>query len=92
MDQAYLKSLKTLSLSPVAIENQKDLPVVFTGIHGTGAVMVPKALKAMGFTNVMTVAEQDLIDGNFPSVHSPNPEEPAALALAIELAEKKGQS
>lgn len=90
MDQAYLKSLKTLSLSPEAIEKQKNLPVVFTGIHGTGVVMVPKALKAMGFTNIMTVAEQDLIDGNFPSVHSPNPEEPAALALAIELAEKKG--
>ena len=90
MDQAYLKSLKTLSLSPEAIEKQNDLPVVFTGIHGTGVVMVPKALKAMGFTNIMTVAEQDLIDGNFPSVHSPNPEEPAALALAIELAEKKG--
>lgn len=90
MDDAYTNRLKTICLSPEAISAQKDLPVVFTGIHGTGAVMVPKALKAIGFTNVMTVPEQDLIDGNFPTVKSPNPEEPAALAMAIELAKKKG--
>ena len=90
MDDAYTNRLKTICLSPEAISAQKDLPVVFTGIHGTGAVMVPKALKAIGFTNVMTVPEQDLIDGNFPTVKSPNPEEPAALAMAIELAKEKG--
>jgi phosphoglucomutase len=90
MDQTYINRLKTVCLSPDAIKTQKDLPVVFTGIHGTGVVMVPKALKAIGFTNIITVEEQDVIDGNFPTVQSPNPEEPAALALAIELAKKNG--
>ena len=90
MDNTYLSRLKTLSLSPEAIIKQKDLPIVFTGIHGTGAVMVPKALKAFGFNNVTTVASQDVIDGNFPTVHSPNPEEPAALEQAILLAKEKG--
>ena len=89
IDTAYIKRLKTLSLSPEAIKKQRDLPIVFTGIHGTGAVMVPKALKAFGFTNVITVAAQDIIDGNFPTVHSPNPEEPEALDLAIQLAQEK---
>ena len=90
MDNTYLSRLKTLSLSPEAIIKQNDLPIVFTGIHGTGAVMVPKALKAFGFNNVTTVASQDVIDGNFPTVHSPNPEEPAALEQAILLAKEKG--
>jgi len=90
MDNTYIERLKTLSLSPEAIKEQRELPIVFTGIHGTGAVMVPKALKSFGFTNVMTVASQDVIDGNFPTVHSPNPEEPAALELAITLAKEKG--
>ena len=90
MDNTYLARLKTLSLSPEAIIKQKDLPIVFTGIHGTGVVMVPKALKAFGFNNVTTVASQDTIDGNFPTVHSPNPEEPAALEEAILLAKEKG--
>ena len=90
MDNAYIERLKTISLSPEAIKEQQELPIVFTGIHGTGAIMVPKALKSFGFTNVMTVASQDEIDGNFPTVHSPNPEEPAALELAITLAKEKG--
>ena len=90
MDSKYISRLKTLSLSPEAIKEQSDLPIVFTGIHGTGSVMVPKALKAFGFTNVYTVASQDIIDGNFPTVKSPNPEEPAALELAIALAKEKG--
>lgn len=90
MDNIYIERLKSVSLSPDAIKEQNDLPIVFTGIHGTGAVLVPKALKAFGFINVHTVASQDVIDGNFPTVHSPNPEEPAALELAIELAKEKG--
>ena len=90
MDNTYLSRLKTLSLSPEAIIKQNDLSIVYTGIHGTGAVMVPKALKAFGFNNVTTVASQDVIDGNFPTVHSPNPEEPAALEQAILLAKEKG--
>ena len=90
MDAKYINRLKTLSLSPKAIIEQRELPIVFTGIHGTGAVMVPKALKAFGFTNIHTVTSQDVIDGNFPTVKSPNPEEPAALELAIALAKEKG--
>ncbi len=90
MDRTYLARLKTLSLSPEAIIKQKDLPIVFTGIHGAGVVMVPKALKAFGFNNVTTVASQDVIDGNFSTVYSPNPEEPAALEQAILLAKEKG--
>tara|TARA_B110000444_G_scaffold230807_1_gene238316 strand:+ start:224 stop:1921 length:1698 start_codon:yes stop_codon:yes gene_type:complete len=90
MDTTYLARLKTLSLSPGSIKEQKDLSIVFTGIHGTGSVIVPKALKAFGFNNVTTVASQDIIDGNFPTVHSPNPEEPAALEQAISLAKEKG--
>ena len=90
MDSLYLERLKTLSLSPDSIKKQKDLPIVFTGIHGTGSVIVPKALKSFGFNNVMTVASQDIIDGNFPTVHSPNPEEPAALEKAILLAKERG--
>lgn len=90
MDKTYLSRLKTLSLSPEEIIKQKDLPIVFTGIHGTGAVMVPKALKAFGFNNITTVASQDVIDGNFSTVQSPNPEEPVALEQAILLAKEKG--
>lgn len=89
-DTLYINCIKTLSLSPNAIKEHNNLPIVFTGIHGTGAVMVPKTLKAFGFTNVLTVASQDIIDGNFPTVKSPNPEEPAALELAINLAKEKG--
>tara|TARA_B100001059_G_C17833281_1_gene586150 strand:+ start:645 stop:2339 length:1695 start_codon:yes stop_codon:yes gene_type:complete len=89
-DTLYINRIKTLSLSPNTIKEHSNLPIVFTGIHGTGAVMVPKTLKAFGFTNVLTVASQDTIDGNFPTVKSPNPEEPAALELAISLAKEKG--
>ena len=90
MDSKYINRLKTLCLSPEAISEYSELPIVFTGIHGTGAVMVPKVLKEFGFTNVHTVTSQDIIDGNFSTVKSPNPEEPAALELAIALAKEKG--
>lgn len=89
MDQAYIGRIKTLSLSPEDIFKQAEMPIVFTGIHGTGSVLVPKTLKEYGFKKVITVASQDEINGNFPTVQSPNPEEPEALGLAIELAKKK---
>lgn len=92
MDKHYLNKLKTLSLSPDAVSQYANMPIVFTGIHGTGAVLVPQALRAFGFNNIITVAEQDQIDGNFPTVTSPNPEEPAALAMAMNLAKEKGAS
>lgn len=88
VDDPYLKEVKSLSLNPEIIQNQKDLKIVYTAIHGTGAVMVPPALKSFGFTNVNTVEEQMIADGNFPTVLSPNPEEKAALAMALEKAKE----
>ena len=88
IDAAYLKELKKLSLNPKVIQNQKDLKIVFTPIHGTGVDLVPKALKSYGFENVTVVEEQKKPDGNFPTVKSPNPEEPAALELALQEARK----
>ncbi len=86
MDKAFIDKVKSFVLSPEAIENQKDLKIVYTPIHGTGIKLIPDALKAIGFTNIINVPEQDVISGDFPTVISPNPEEPAALDLAI----KKG--
>lgn len=89
LDEAYLNALKKLSLSPEALERQKDMKIVYTNLHGTGITMVPPVLEKYGFNNVFTVKEQDKPDGNFPTVHSPNPEEPAALELALKLAKEK---
>ncbi|MCP9611938.1 phospho-sugar mutase [Coprobacter tertius] len=86
MDKLFIERIKTLSLSPEAIERNKDLKIVYTPIHGTGVKLVPMSLHAFGFTNVIHVPEQDVVSGDFPTVVSPNPEEPAALDLAI----KKG--
>jgi len=88
-DKIYLNEIKKLSLSPKAIENHKDMGIVYTPIHGTGYQLVPEALKLFGFNNVSLVKEQEIPDGNFPTVKSPNPEEPAALKLAIEQAVKE---
>lgn len=86
IDNEYLKELKKLSLNPTIIKKQKDLKIVFTPIHGTGVELVPKALNQYGFENVTIVEEQKAPDGNFPTVKSPNPEEPAALELALKKA------
>lgn len=80
----------TLTLSPEAVKNNADLKIVYTPIHGTGVRLVPEALRRVGFTNIITVADQEISDGNFPTVMSPNPEEPSALKMAIDLAEKEG--
>ena len=90
IDNAYIAGLKSLCLSPEAVKNQSDLNIVFTSLHGTGGTMVPRTLKELGFTNVSTVAEQDKPDGNFPTVVSPNPEEAAALKIALDKAEAVG--
>lgn len=87
-DDIYLGEVAKLSLSPKAIKNNSDLKLVYTPIHGTGGQVIPKFLKKIGFQNVYTVEEQMIVDGDFPTVVSPNPEEPAALTLAIEKAEK----
>lgn len=89
-DEIYISNIKKLSLSPEVIRRQKDYPIVFTPIHGTAVDLVPMALKAFGFENVSGVEEQNIVDGNFPTVHSPNPEEPAALSMAIQKAIETG--
>lgn len=88
MDDQYLDMLMGLSLSPEAIQRQKDLKIVFTPIHGTAIKLVPPALERMGFTNVHIVEEQAKPDGNFPTVVYPNPEESEALSIALEQARK----
>ncbi|MCF8465134.1 MAG: phospho-sugar mutase [Flavobacteriales bacterium] len=90
IDTAYIAGLKSLCLSPQAVKKQSDLNIVFTSLHGTGGTMVPRTLKELGFTNVSTVEEQDEANGNFPTVVSPNPEEAAALKMALEKAEAVG--
>lgn len=86
VDRAFIQAVKELSLSPEAIAKHHDMPIVYTPIHGTGQCIVPRALREFGFDNIIGVPEQDHISGDFPTVVSPNPEEPAALALAIERA------
>ncbi|MDH6534955.1 phosphoglucomutase [Parabacteroides sp. PM5-20] len=86
VDEEYIKALTTISLSPEAIARHNDMKIVYTPIHGTGVNIVPDTLKAFGFTNIIHVPEQDVVSGDFPTVISPNPEEPAALSMAVEKA------
>ena len=86
IDKIYIDNIKTISLSPDSIKRNQDMKIVFTPIHGTAVKLVPRALKAYGFTNIIHVPEQDVVSGNFPTVYSPNPEEPAALDMAIKKA------
>lgn len=86
VDKLYLKSIVKLSVSKDAVARQKDLGIVYSPIHGTGHALVPQVLAQMGFTNVHTVEEQSIPDGNFPTVVYPNPEEADALTMALEKA------
>lgn len=88
MDKTYLEKVKSISINSQCIKKQKDLKIVYTPLHGTGISLVPKALKAYGFENVICVKEQSIPDGNFPTCVSPNPEEPAALEMGIKLAKE----
>jgi len=88
MDETYLDHIKQLSLNPEIIDKEKDLKIVYTPLHGTGVDIVPRALKKFGFTNIIHVPEQDEINGDFPTVHSPNPEEKTALEMALKKAEE----
>lgn len=90
VDDAYLKKVAELSLSPKAIAKHKDMKIVYTPIHGTGVSLVPQALTLFGFNNITHIPEQDIPDGNFPTVQSPNPEEASALKLAIDKANETG--
>ncbi len=89
-DALYVDKLATLSLSPEAIRQQHGLKIVYTPIHGTGVRLVPMVLKKFGFTRIINVPEQDEVNGDFPTVHSPNPEETAALAMGLQKAEEEG--
>ncbi len=88
VDSLYLADVKSISIDPEVIKRQKDLSIVYTPIHGTGMMLIPRALKMWGFENVHCVPEQMIKDGNFPTVVSPNPENAEALTLAINLAKK----
>jgi phosphoglucomutase len=88
IDKIYIDKIKSISLSPEAIERNKDMKIVYTPIHGTGIKLIPRTLKEYGFTNIINVPEQDVVSGNFPTVISPNPEEPAALEMAVNKAKE----
>jgi phosphoglucomutase len=88
VDQVYLEKAASLSVARDAIYNQRDLKIVFTPIHGAGSPLTPKLLHKMGFRNVTVLEEQATPDGNFPTVVYPNPEEPAALDLAVKKAKE----
>jgi len=90
MDQLYLDEVVRQSINPELIAKHPDIKIVYTPIHGTGVELVPRALKQMGFTSIYNVPEQDVVDGNFPTVVSPNPEESAALDMALKKADEVG--
>lgn len=87
-DEIYINKILDLSLSPEAIKKQKDLVFVYTPIHGTGGQIIPRLFDKAGFKNLHTVEEQMVVSGDFPTVVSPNPEEKAAMTLAINKAKK----
>ena len=90
VDECYLRDLLSLSLSPELCLKHSDLKVVYTPLHGCGVRLIPEILSRKGFKNIIHVPEQDISDGNFPTVVSPNPEEPAALKMALDKAEQIG--
>src|SRR5690554_3629002 len=86
MDEKFLDMVKTVSISPEVVRKHSNIKIVFTPIHGTAVKLVPAALRKFGFTNVFNVPEQDVVSGDFPTVISPNPEEEAAMDMAIKKA------
>lgn len=90
IDSVYLEKISKLTLSPESIKRNKDMKIVYTPIHGTGITVIPRALKMYGFENIIDVPEQNVISGDFPTVISPNPEEPAALQMAVDKAKEVG--
>ena len=89
-DKRYLAAIKELSLSPESVAKYNDMKIVYTPLHGAGVKLVPQSLRNYGFNNIICVEEQMVLDGNFPTVASPNPEERKTMAMAIERAEKEG--
>lgn len=90
VDECYLRDILSLTLSPEVRTRHSDIKFVYTPLHGCGVRLVPAALRKLGFTEIYNVPEQDVSDGNFPTVVSPNPEEPAALEMAIRKADMVG--
>ena len=90
MNNAYMDDVLTLMLSQESRARHKDIKIVYTPLHGSGVHIVPAILKRLGFENVYHVPEQDVSDGNFPTVKSPNPEESSALEMAVKVADREG--
>ena len=90
IDELFISTIGKISLNPVCINEKNDIGIVYTPIHGTGVDIIPATLRKFGFTNIINVPEQDMVDGNFPTVKSPNPEEPAAFKMALERAREHG--
>ena len=90
VDKAFLDSQLSLLLSPECIRRHHDLKIVYTPLHGTGVRLVPAGLQQAGFTSIYHVADQDVSDGNFPTVVSPNPEEPTAMKMVMDRANEVG--
>ena len=91
VDEAYLRDILSLTLSPEErARHAAEIKIVYTPLHGCGVRLMPEALHRLGFTQVFHVPEQDISDGDFPTVVSPNPEEPAALKMALDKADKVG--
>ena len=88
-DNKYLEEVLKLSLNPEIIRRNADMGIVYTPLHGTGYKMVPQILRMYGFNNIHSVEAQSITDGNFPTLRSPNPEDPEALAMALSLAREK---
>jgi phosphoglucomutase len=88
-DECYLRDILSLTLSHDSVKRHSDLRIVYTPLHGCGVRLVPECLRRLGFTNVYHVPEQDINDGNFPTVSSPNPEEAPAWEMAFEVAERE---
>ena len=88
MDDAYLEMVKSLSINPDTCIKEHDLKIVYTPIHGTGIMLVPKALAAFGFDNVHIVEEQATPDGTFPTVVYPNPEERETMSIGLKKAKE----
>ena len=85
MDWDYLQAVKEAMVDQDVILRNKDLNIVYSPMHGTGRVIIPEALRSWGFQNIHVVPEQMVIDGNFPTVVSPNPENPEAMTLGMKL-------
>ena len=92
IDTAYTEMLSSLVIDPESIARHRDMSIVYTPLHGSGNKPVRRILARVGFTNIHVVPEQELPDGTFPTVPTPNPEDPRALQMGVELARKVGAS